>query len=555
VVNKSKNLDIKDLETSYRDFDGASKWSANMPNEGISADHNMTIYEATLAYGPTYGQALTGNNYKVDNYDWFYTLFTPLEDMLIALGVEPDESGPATQVIAALGWGQGENFKNITTGAIFTSIDKQGAGILPRAPQSFSTHQLRLLGQAQRHKRARPGASLAVASHFTIINYDEPIAYSAEPQEMRFTPASKTYTLLPGGQPGFNIVNTGTCEINQDKYFERCVRTEGSGNAAGRNGAPAVTPDTMVDWHFSGHSHRSGVYTVAWRQPATGGRVIEVTSAHDPGILKGKEDVLEAPARQHTRFIVSSCGGPVGRQNLDHELDGWTLRPPSGSLLEPASGAIRQVSTQRASRSAGAPLNEVPRLCVALDYMTVMSRNKDKTKETPLDFKPVNLSARGGHVPVVLSRTMAKLECVAAMRIWAFEGGKDAAGDLVKKWHILTPTFHTDSKSSSIEFTAEDLKTLLGAIDANGGEALAQGFCEVLLKQPKVGEHDWSKDLDCTDAWMFPLSVRVGPSSFGGRRWDFLRPPEERGEVPDWDWLYKTYGDKYPEAKAVIKGK
>ncbi|MGJ7529445.1 DUF2345 domain-containing protein, partial [Variovorax sp. GB1P17] len=66
LVNKNKNLDIKDLETSYRNFDGASKWSGNMPNEGISADHNMTIYEATLAYGPTYAQALTGNNYKVD---------------------------------------------------------------------------------------------------------------------------------------------------------------------------------------------------------------------------------------------------------------------------------------------------------------------------------------------------------------------------------------------------------------------------------------------------------------------------------------------------------
>ncbi|MET3372437.1 hypothetical protein ABIC89_001483 [Variovorax boronicumulans] len=553
LVNKNKNLDIKDLKTSYLDFDGASKWSANMPNEGISADHNMTIYETTLAYGPTYGQALTGNNYKVDNYDWFYTLFTPLEDMLIALGVEPDESGPATQVIAALGWGQGENFKNIVTGAIFTSIDKQGAGILPRAPQSFSTNQLRLLGQAQRHKRTSPGASLTVASHFTIINYDEPIAYSAKPQDMRFRPASNTYTLLPGGRPGFNTVNTGTCEINQDKYFEHCVRTEGSGNAADRNDAPAVTPDTMVDWHFSGHSHRSGVYTVAWRQPASGGRVIEVTSAIDPGIQKEQK----APARQHTRFIVSSCGGPIGRQNLDHELDGWTLRPPSGSLLEPTSGVIRQVSTQRASRSAGAPLNEVPRLCVALDYMTVMKRNKDKAKETPLEFEPAELSAGGGRVPVVLSRTMAKLECIAGMRIWAFEGGTDEfEKPRPPTWHLLTPTFHADTKSPSIEFTAEDLKTLLGAIDANGGEALAQGFCEVLLKQPKVGEHDWSKDIDCTDTWMFPLSVRLGSVSFGGRSWNFLRPPEERGEVPDWDWLASMYFDKgYIPSKQAIERK
>ncbi|MNY01504.1 hypothetical protein D3C86_1340380 [compost metagenome] len=149
---------------------------------------------------------------------------------------------------------------------------------------------------------------------------------------------------------------------------------------------------------------------------------------------------------------------------------------------------------------------------------------------------------------------MAKLECIAGMRIWAFE--QIGVGPrTVKRWHILTPTFHPDVTGPSIEFTGDDLKTLLGAIDANGGETLAQGFCEVLLKQPKVGENDWSKDIDCTDAWMFPLSARVGPFSFGGRSWTFSRPPEERGEVPDWDWLYKTYGEKYPEAKAVIKGK
>ena len=93
------------------------------------------------------------------------------------------------------------------------------------------------------------------------------------------------------------------------------------------------------------------------------------------------------------------------------------------------------------------------------------------------------------------------------------------------------------------------------AIDANGGKMLPQGFCEVLLKQPKVGENDWSKDMDCTDPWMFPLSAWVGPSGFGSRSWHFLRALEERGEVPDWNWLYQTYGDKYPEPRAVIKGK
>jgi hypothetical protein len=141
------------------------------------------------------------------------------------------------------------------------------------------------------------------------------------------------------------------------------------------------------------------------------------------------------------------------------------------------------------------------------------------------------------------------------VRIWAFEGGKNAAGDAIRKWHMVVPTFHADAKTPSIEFTASDLEVLTAAIDSNGGKKLAQGFCEVLLEQPVVGDNDWSKDMDCTDPWMFPLGVRVGSRSSGVRSWHFLRPLQERGEVPDWKWLHHTHRAKYPEPGAVIKGK
>ncbi|WP_295541100.1 metallophosphoesterase, partial [uncultured Pseudacidovorax sp.] len=244
AVNWSKNLEIDDLAATYKDFDKASAWSPNRANEGIAADHNMTIYEAALAYGPAYAQALTGNNYRVDNYDWFYTLFTPLEDAVIAFGAEPDRGPPATQVLALLGWGQGENFKNLTSG-LLGGVDRQGTGILPRAQQSFSEAQLALLAQAQDHKRRSPGASLAVASHFTLINYDEPIAYSAPPQHMRFVPPRGPGN--PVAWAGFNQVNTGTCEINQARYFETAVRAAGATDGPYSTHVPA---DVCVDWHF-----------------------------------------------------------------------------------------------------------------------------------------------------------------------------------------------------------------------------------------------------------------------------------------------------------------
>ncbi|TSD53914.1 hypothetical protein FFI97_028895 [Variovorax sp. KBS0712] len=552
VVNSNKNLHIGDLAETYRDFDKASQWHNNKANEGISADHNMSIYETTLAYGPTYAQALTGNNYRTENYDWFYALFTPLEDVLIALGVEPDRPGPTTQVIAALGWGQGENFKNLTvSGLLITSTDRQGTGILPRATQSFSNKQLQLLGQAQSHKRASPGASLTVATHFTIINYDEPLPYSATPEQARFIPSSSPLGAPLRGQPGFNHVNTGTCEVNQDVYFERFVCVDGGSTGK-------ATPETAVDWHFSGHSHRSGVYDVAWCQPSSGARMVQVTSAVDPGIRK---ETVKAPARQRTRFIVSSSGGPVGKQNLDRELDSWTLRPPSGTLLDPATGVITQVMTQRSCKSAGAPLNEKPRLAVALDYMAVMSRHPEKGIDPPLAFAPTPLIQAGWKVPITLSGTVAKLECISGIRFWVFESGKDEEKRVVKQWNMLTTTFNPDTKAPSIAFTAEDHAVLIRALGE--GSITTQAFCEVLLKQPKVGKDDWSKDMDCTDPWMFPLEIGVFGTALkgggmtygatGSSKWFFRRPAEERGEVPDWKFLAKYYAGKgYTPADEAI---
>jgi hypothetical protein len=99
-----------------------------------------------------------------------------------------------------------------------------------------------------------------------------------------------------------------------------------------------------VDWHLSGHSHRSGVYKVQWQQAYTRtGRRIQVVSARDPGI-HGPQTVKPDT---HTALIVTSSGGPIGYQNLDGELSAWTGRPPAGTLLDTATGQIRQVSTSK----------------------------------------------------------------------------------------------------------------------------------------------------------------------------------------------------------------
>ncbi|KTT22149.1 hypothetical protein NS331_10160 [Pseudacidovorax intermedius] len=442
------------------------------------------------------------------------------------------------------------------------SRSRQGTAILPRAQQSFSEAQLALLAQAQDHKRRSPGASLAVASHFTLINYDEPIAYSAPPQDMRFVPPRGPGN--PVAWAGFNQVNTGTCEINQARYFETAVRAAGATDGPYSTHVPA---DVCVDWHFSGHSHRSGVYEVAWRQMQTIAgqnartpvRGIEVQSARDPGI----QGPQPGGAREHTRFIVSSCGGPIGKQNLDHELDSWTLRPPSGTLLNPAERLIHQIKTLRSSRSAGRPLNERPRLCVALDYLAVMSTDPTKKIVPPLTFEPVQLPDSGGRVPIKLSPTVARLDCIEGVRIWVFEGGEGRGSKALKTWHLLSPQLDIDGKLLTMTLDKGHLDLLNSSLDAHAGpddenrgnraRSVEQAFLEVTLKKPTVNKEDWSADMDFTDPWLFPLDVWAGKSDWGLRTWAFQRCQGERGEVTDWNFLFKNYETKgYYRTKEII---
>ncbi|VTY40163.1 Uncharacterised protein [Xylophilus ampelinus] len=380
------------LEKHKKDLEKASAWTRGKANEGMSRDHNMTIYEACLAYGPAYGQALTGYNFSSERFDWFYALFTPLADVVYAYGAWPDDrsGGGTSQVLAALGWGTTENMLNMQ-GAAKAGVDQQGKGILPRAVESFSADQLKLVTQARRYKQAGRNASLTVASHFTLISFDEPQPYSnvtKRPELVSITPDDNP-SGLPGMKAAFNHVNVGTCERNQRTYLREHTRMPGQPG-----------PDAPVDWHLSGHSHRAGVYLIRWGQPSATGRSgvplnssrpLQVTSAKDPGI-HGAQTVRP---NSQTAFIVVSAGGGIGYQNLDGELSAWTGRPPAGTVLDPASGKIRQLKTERSRIDGGKGFNEKPRLCVALDYLHVMSGIEGKggmgpkgAIEVPLRFKP-----------------------------------------------------------------------------------------------------------------------------------------------------------------------
>lgn len=584
------------VERHRAQFEAASAWTRGKANEGMSRDHNMTIYEACLAYGPTYGHALTGYNFDGGQFDWFYALFTPLADVVYAYGAEStDKPGAkAGQVIAALGWGIDENFKNLL-GVADWGVDRQGPGILPRATESFSRDQLKLLTQARSYKAASKG-TLTVATHFTIVSFDEPEPFSnvTKKKDRVFFHPCDGATGIWGMKGALNHVNVGTCEKNQATYLAQYVQPMDRAKAS---------PTPKVDWHLSGHSHRSGVYKLGWNPRSidtSDGWRVEVREAKDPGI----HNTQTVKPNTVTALIVSSCGGPIGYQNLDGELSAWTGRPPAGTTLDPATGEIRQVKTDRChveGKFQGKGFNEKPRLAVALDYLHAMSGLPKKGNiRVPLRFKP-GYFAKSAQLELVLSEQVRKLGCVVSVTLWVFEKNSpkrpDGSRKETKTWHPIVP----DLSGTTLSFKDEDRAMLLSMMSAttassNGALAMAwsprsvvenypnteyvmlrqrlvQAFCEVTLKEPSLTDagENWGKDVLHADPWVFPLDIALidGNVNMGGFSldksdparpknavWHFGRPMGERGEVPDWDFLSNTFPSKgYIEAKEAITGK
>lgn len=502
---------VKKASDLFEDKDKASGFAETKANDGIAADHNLTIYEICLAYGPTYPQLLTTNNFTAANYDWFFTLFTPLSDWRIQYG---------TQSLVGLDWGSSENVANVKGLLAYdypTRSDKQGVGILPRAPQAISNLQCILIDSAQKQKRNTNG-SLLLFSHFTIVNYDMKIALSDSDRKLipAARPTQRTYTQFGNNSGGWNLNNMGTCEQGLMWYFDNCLNTA--------DGA---------DYHFSGHSHRQGIYTTKKH-----GDEMHIVSAFDPGLQQ--QAVNNTKLQRHTRFIVSSCGGPVGVQNLEHELGGWTLTPPSGTLLDPqADKPFRQIFTHKG--------NGQPRLAVALDYLHIAK------VETPIRWSHI----KANRFHLIVGPKTQKLECLAGIKIWGFLNAKKhwLSFDTTLKFIGLARGSAYESPSASphsgvYEMTISAEKTAdIRALQDPLLAKVTRWFCEVSLKAPKGFDANHFK----LDAWLFPIEFQVRQTQYG-QMTEMYRRVGEQGEVPDWDWLADVFDrTRYLRRRTAIR--
>ncbi|MFJ4294299.1 hypothetical protein ACIP1U_31755 [Cupriavidus sp. NPDC089707] len=494
--------------SAYNDFDRASEFAEAKANGGIAADHNLTIYEACLAYGPTYPQVLTTKNFAADHYDWFFTLFTPLSDWRHLYG---------GQCMLGLDWGAEEEYINLA-GYWPLQADKQGAGILPRAKQAISEAQRILLDWTTRLAKSKYQAQTLLFSHFTFVNYDAKVAFSAPDRQI--VPADfRSEKTMPGeNSGGWNFNNMGTCERNVRWFFDNCANQS-------RNGG--------VDVHFSGHSHRAGVYATA-----RSGGAVKIESAFDPGLQPGHAANVTETGK--TKFVVSSCGGPIGVQNLNDELGGWTLSPPSGTLYDPSAKAP---FLQVAYTKGGAQ----PRLAVALDYMHISKI------ERVLHWEP----AKGNRFFMVVGPKTQRLACIAAVRLWGFgKTPKQPGGatwipfDTVLKFRHLArgaayenPAAAPQSGIYEMALPADrqaEIATLQDPLLAK----TTRWFCEVKLQAPKGLPADHFK----LDSWFFPVDFTTRKTGIGPIPM-LCRRVGEQGEVPDWKWLNTTFRERYPDPK------
>jgi len=497
-------------------------YSSVKANEGIAADHNLTIYEACLIYGPTYAQALTSQNFLESNFDWFFTLFTPLADYAIAY---------ESQQLIGLDWGGSENYVNLSDLVNPFNADFQGAGILPRACDSITKMQEELLESAFSRPKNDPIRTTLLFSHFTFVNFDMKVPFRKSGKQ----------NIVKHRIGTFGDFNVGTFEKKQDWLHRNCINNN-------------------VQYHFSGHSHRSGIYTVADHFVESGGagsnaKTENLISGLTGNVceLRGFDAGIEPnhpdnKVGKETKLIVSSCGGPIGVQNQDQELFGYNLQLPSGTLLnEDAVPPLKLVKTD----TIKVPFSK-PRLCVALDYLWIMWRTAgDKEGEVPIDFvhpDPKSFITVPNSMPnffwVKLGRKVDALKCISKINFYihindkfqkismnykAFTPGSDFAGQL-----------YFDEKNS-----AELINSVIQKnIEFSGRTAFPKIFCEVELKKPTGPA---TRHFNYEDKWYFPVKlVRVDSKS-----WVLTRPLDHAGEVPDWDWLSRTFSGKYPNKMAV----
>lgn len=291
-------------------------------NEGIPADHNLTVYEATLLYGSKYNNWRRVHNFEARYLEWFYMMFNPLSDFSITYG----KKGAEQQSFTALSWDDSEQF-----------LTNFGGGTLPRANEAVSDNQLKLLEASSKRGKER-----ILLTHFTFVSY----GYNHQINE--------------SGEVNYN----NQTDIVLSKFSLMSHYEEGS-FILNRRPVYEMLYEGKFTHVFSGHSHRAGLYTMEG-EDGFFSRNLKV-QGH---LIEDKEITLSKGGK--AKFIVGASAGPIPGQNYygDLKIKGlanWSLDCPSGNILKfgDSAGSLNLKYTKNSKAK--------PRFAVALSYFNTDS--------------------------------------------------------------------------------------------------------------------------------------------------------------------------------------
>jgi hypothetical protein len=198
-------------------------------NAGIPADHNLTIYEAALLFGPSFAHLKKWWNFRKSNLEWIHQTFTPWSDYCL----HHDDLD-----LAGLGWGDDEQY-------VSTALR---GGTLPRATESVDEEQMRLV----RELASGNGSHKILLTHFTFTS---------------FAP---------------EIPLTSLCDRSYPHGYTDPINPYSFGSAMKNlETVQAMLRPGEIDYIMSGHAHRGAVYKagVTAEMPQKTGMLLEEQAA------------------------------------------------------------------------------------------------------------------------------------------------------------------------------------------------------------------------------------------------------------------------------------
>ncbi len=289
-------------------------------NEGIPADHNLTFYEAILAFGDTYYETkMSGYTtlFDVDKFLWFYSVLTPTSDFAVHL---------PRQSIIGLGWGDDEDLLDVP-------VIGQGIGHLPRSEEAITDRQFEIVNRAVSKGSQDPARRLILTSHFTFISY-------------------------LGGGPYFQWKDGGWVRPEGDVYVGSNYDKydEGTFENHRRDLYYGLLAEKKLHVVLTGHSHHRGLHAIL-RKDESGRDSVDTRLYGFEWLQDMKNEGLDVPA-----VIISDSAGPIPRFNFVDEFAKWGSARSSGTvILFGEDGGVRALYP--------VPVDPRPRFPVVADYV------------------------------------------------------------------------------------------------------------------------------------------------------------------------------------------